>query len=196
MGRAIEAFRDATGRPGPASWEAGNYPNGMGQHPVSGISWYEAAAYAEFVGKSLPTVYHWTLASQAQDFTPDVVSGSNFHSKGIQPVGSLNALSGFGTTDMAGNVKEWCLNEGQDGKRYILGGGFGEPNYMFVETDEQSPWDRLGNFGFRCAKFNSAPVPKPRHAFKVARVTSQRRNLSQPMFSGPTPLNMFTTKRF
>ena len=58
---------------------------------------------------------------------------------------------------MAGNVKEWCVNEGRDGRHYILGGGFGEPTYMFPETDDQSPWDRRPNFGFRCVKLDSAP---------------------------------------
>jgi hypothetical protein len=56
---------------------------------------------------------------------------------------------------MAGNVKEWCLNEGNDGKRLILGGGFDEPRYMFHFTDQQSPWDRRSNFGFRCVKLDS-----------------------------------------
>ena len=57
---------------------------------------------------------------------------------------------------MAGNVKEWCWNETKDAKRLILGGGFGEPNYMFNFTDAQSPWDRLANFGFRCVKLRLA----------------------------------------
>ena len=34
---------------------------------------------------------------------------------------------------MAGNVKEWCWNESSGGKRFILGGGFGEPTYMFID---------------------------------------------------------------
>jgi hypothetical protein len=58
---------------------------------------------------------------------------------------------------MAGNVKEWCLNETKDAKRLILGGGFGEPDYMFNFTDAQSPWDRRANFGFRCMKLLSPP---------------------------------------
>src|ERR1035438_7152983 len=50
---------------------------------------------------------------------------------------------------MAGNVKEWCLNESGGGRRYILGGGFGEPEYMFVDQDAQSPWERKPNYALR-----------------------------------------------
>ena len=56
---AMALFRDATGRTGPATWELGSYPAGREQYPVTGVSWYKAAAYAEFAGKSLPTIYHW-----------------------------------------------------------------------------------------------------------------------------------------
>jgi dienelactone hydrolase len=155
--QAIELFRDATGRPGPATWEAGHFPVGRGNYPVAGVSWYEAAAYAEFVGKSLPTAYHWLLASQTYIHTPLIVSGSNFGQGGTQPVGEAGTLSGWGTTDMAGNVKEWCLNETNDSRRLILGGGVGEPDYMFNFTDAQSPWDRRPNFGFRLMKLLSPP---------------------------------------
>jgi dienelactone hydrolase len=131
------------------------------------VSWYEAAAYAEFAGKSLPSVYHWNRAAQSlasQLFVP----GSNFTGAATVAVGSEGALSGFGTYDMAGNVKEWCWNEGSSGKRYILGGGFGEPSYMFVDQDAQSPWDRRANFGMRCAKLLGPP---PAAAFaKMAEV--------------------------
>jgi dienelactone hydrolase len=155
---AVALFHDATGRPGPATWEVGDYPKGREKYPVAGVSWYEAAAYAEFMGKSLPTAYHWTRASQSAGFTPLITPGSNFRPEGTQPVGSEGALSGFGTTDMAGNVKEWCWNEARDAKRLILGGGFGEPNYMFNHTDAQSPWNRRANFGFRCVKLDSPPT--------------------------------------
>jgi len=56
---AMARFRDPTGRQGPSTWEAGNYPAGQGNYPVSGVSWYEAAAYTEFAGKWLPSVYQW-----------------------------------------------------------------------------------------------------------------------------------------
>ena len=150
--QAMSQFHDATGRPGPATWEAGSYPNGRAQYPVAGVSWYEAMAYAAFAGKSLPTAYHWMLASQADSYTPLIVAGSNFRSGGTQPVGAPGSLSGYGTTDMAGNVKEWCLNETWEHKRMILGGSYGEPDYMFNFSDAQPPWDRRPNFGFRCVR--------------------------------------------
>jgi dienelactone hydrolase len=52
---------------------------------------------------------------------------------------------------MAGNVKEWCRNQSGE-RRYILGGGFNEATYMFVDEDAQSPWDRLPAYGFRLMK--------------------------------------------
>ena len=56
------ATRRAAPAPRPGRWAA--YPKGLEKHPVAGVSWYEAAAYAEFAGKSLPTIYHWSRAAQ------------------------------------------------------------------------------------------------------------------------------------
>ena len=105
---ALGSFYDSTGHPGPAVWEGGDFPKGRENHPVAGVSWYEAAAYAEFAGKHLPTMYHWMYASQANSAAPLILPGSNFTGSGTRSVGADGALSGFGTTDMAGNVKEWC----------------------------------------------------------------------------------------
>ena len=45
---AMPIFVDTTGQPGPSTWIGGAYPEGQDEHPVGGISWYEAAAYARF----------------------------------------------------------------------------------------------------------------------------------------------------
>ncbi len=153
---AIATFRDATGRPGPATWEVGTIPKGLENHPVAGVSWYEAAAYARFAGKTLPTVYHWRRAAQTNQGRL-IVPASNFSRATTVPVGS--APSGFGTTDMAGNVKEWCLNEGTAGRRFILGGGFGEASYMFDFMDTASQWERRPTYGFRGVRLDSPPAP-------------------------------------
>jgi serine/threonine protein kinase len=58
---ALGLFVDKTGRPGSSTWELGDYPEGQDDFPVAGVSWYEAAACAEFAGKSLPTIYHWNF---------------------------------------------------------------------------------------------------------------------------------------
>ncbi len=50
---AMAEFRDPTGRTAPSTWELGSYPDGQADFPVGGVSWYEAAAYCEFEGKSL-----------------------------------------------------------------------------------------------------------------------------------------------
>lgn len=158
----VAEFRDTTGRPGPATWELGTYPDGQADFPVAGISWYEAAAYARFKGRSLPTVHHWRSAA-VQSIHSQILEWSNFSGKGPVRVGSLASLGSYGTYDMAGNVKEWCEN-GIDSKRYILGGGWNEPNYQYRGGDARSPFDRASNFGVRLiATPDPAAVPRAAH---------------------------------
>ena len=74
---AMALFRDGTGRPGPSTWQGGTYPAGREDWPVAAVSWYEAAAYAAFRGKHLPTIYHWTHAARPE-LGNSITRSSNF----------------------------------------------------------------------------------------------------------------------
>ncbi len=87
-------------------------------------------AYAEFAGKSLPTVYEWNRAAGIGRVNSDVLQLSNFGGKARGPSERSAAMNPFGTFDMAGNVKEWTANAAGD-TRYILGGAWDEPAYSF-----------------------------------------------------------------
>lgn len=60
---AVMDFVDQTGNLGPRSWSKGRYPRGEDHHPVVGICYYEAAAYARWVGKRLPADAEWVKAA-------------------------------------------------------------------------------------------------------------------------------------
>jgi len=166
---AMAEFRDATGRPGPSTWELGTYPDGQDDVPVHGISWYEADAYAQFAGKMLPTAYHWRRAAAFGIFS-EILEASNFAGKGPAPVGSFHGIGEYGTYDMAGNVKEWCWNQSGD-RRYILGGGWNEPNYQYAGSDARLPFDRSPNNGFRLMKAAGAGELPPALFGPIVRLT-------------------------
>ena len=164
---AMTGFRDLTGRPGPSTWQVGSYPDGEDMFPVRGVSWYEAAAYAEFRGKSLPTIYHWSRAASPR-VAHELVPFSNFGNNvlpvgtttGVSGVGAFAApgVSGVGAFDMAGNVREWVWNEAQSGQtRYILGGSWSDPTYQFQHADTRSPFDRSEENGFRLVQYLGDP---------------------------------------
>jgi len=155
---AQQGFRDRTGRPGPADWELGRPPEGTEDLPVSGISWYEAVAYCNFMEKNLPTVYHWRRATGHQnEIWKDIVTMSNFSKEGAAPRGQYAGISRYGAYDMAGNVKEWIWNATGE-QRYIFGGAWSEPEYMYMLDYARPPAERDNTLGVRCAVFDT-PVP-------------------------------------
>ena len=193
---AMRVFRDATGRPGPATWEIGEYPQGRDEYPVNGVSWYEAAAYAEFAGKQLPTIYHWQKAANPGYFV-DIAEVSNVNGAGPATVGAYKGISTYGTLDMSGNVKEWCWNE-IAGRRYILGGAWNEPAYMFTALEARLPWDRSAQNGIRCVRYDvreesglQEPVAKPiRDVSKEKPVSDEVFRLFQSLYAyDPTDLD-------
>jgi eukaryotic-like serine/threonine-protein kinase len=160
---AMTLFRDRTGRPGPATWQGGAPPSGQDQYPVSGVSWYEAAAYAAFRGKRLPTIYHWSYAARPE-LGDAVTRTSNFGGRGPLPATASRGLGPYGTVDMAGNVKEWAWNDNGHGAHYVLGGAWNDPDYTFLFSDSRSPFDRADTNGFRCMKETGKPAPPALYA--------------------------------
>jgi serine/threonine protein kinase/formylglycine-generating enzyme required for sulfatase activity len=154
---ALALFRDGTGRPGPAGWELGSFPEGQEDLPVAGVSWYEAAAYAEFAGKSLPTFFHWFRAAEL-GIVSDILLLSNFGGEGPAPVGRHQGIGPFGAYDQAGNVREWAWNAAAGEHRYTLGGAWNDPTYLYHGPETVTPWERSSTQGIRCVRYTAPPA--------------------------------------
>jgi serine/threonine protein kinase/dienelactone hydrolase len=155
---AVAEFRDTTDRPGPAGWAAGHYAEGQADFPVSGVSWFEASAYAAFAGKSLPAVAQWYVAAPP-GVARYIVPLSNITSNALAPVGAYQGVGPYGTYDMAGNVREWVANADDRDRRFILGGSWKDQGYLYYGPEALLPFDRSEWNGFRCVK-NTSPLPE------------------------------------
>jgi len=170
-------FVDATGRTPPRHWKNGTYPEGIADHPVTWVTWYDAAAYAEWAGKRLPTELEWEKAARGTEgliypwgntFDSRKVNSSESGLKGTSPVGAYpEGVSPFGLFDMAGNVWEWTADwyQGYRGTLYelsrygqqykVLRGGSWYDGQSSVRTTTRKSFDPNQGFstiGFRCAE--------------------------------------------
>ena len=156
-------FCKATGHPAPDDWDEPILSKP--KQPVVGVSWHDAVAYCEWVGKRLPTDEEWEKAARGHDGRkfpwgnePPDDTRANF-GKRIGRTSSVGRFpdgrSPFGCADMAGNVLEWCgswhLFERRT--RVLRGGAWvSEPNTLRTSLRfGDAPTCTYPIFGFRCA---------------------------------------------
>ena len=115
--RQYKSFIESTGHGPPLNWVNGTYAEGDADLPVIYVSWYDAQAYAHWVGKRLPTENEWEKAARGEEGY-QWPWGEQFHDHRANtseamvgqpmPVGSyLGGANKQGVLDLSGNVWEW-----------------------------------------------------------------------------------------
>ncbi len=152
--------------------------SGYAKHPVVGVTWYGAYAYARWVGKRLPTEAEWEVAARGGSEDAMYPTGTaierseaNFFSSDTTAVMSYPP-NGYNLYDMAGNVYEWC-NDWYDYHYYnlsvqephnpkgplqgvyrVLRGGCWKSlkeDLRCAHRHRNNPGTMNGTYGFRCA---------------------------------------------
>ncbi len=176
------AFTASTGHPVPVYWlPARKPPKGLERHPIFMVTWDDAAAYAKWAGKRLPTAEEWEVAARGID-KREFPWGDDFLLKddkyacncleywqvnknenpGTRPVESFeHGVSAFGVYNMGGNVWEWTATAAPATGakpppefRILKGGSFMTPAKAIRCANVYAEDPRLSHpdVGFRCVR--------------------------------------------
>ena len=124
-------------------WDGQKAPQGLGEHPITGVTWYDARAYCEWLSKitgrnySLPNEAQWEKACRGgnksiypwgDELDPE---RCNHGSEKVAPVSAYPAQNEWGCFDLVGNVRQWtCTLWGE--KRITP-----DPKYTYPWKDDQ-----------------------------------------------------------
>jgi DNA-binding winged helix-turn-helix (wHTH) protein/formylglycine-generating enzyme required for sulfatase activity/dienelactone hydrolase len=153
-------FVDASGHPGPAGWSDGRPPPGTEALPVTGISWYEAMAYARYRGMTLPSARHWARAAlglleRKWPLARAAVPAAHLEGTTPIPVDAGEAYATWGALNMIGNVREWT--RGYSGAQKLsLGSSFAGPRWNYALPAMEPPMRRAADQGFRLASYDES----------------------------------------
>jgi formylglycine-generating enzyme required for sulfatase activity len=156
-------FVAATGHRPPMHWTDGRCPDDLLDHPVVFVTWRDAAAYAAWAGKSLPSSQQWEKAARGplgntypwgNAATPAKCNVRENGLRSTTPVDRYHSgTSPYGVYDMCGNVWEWCSTE-TDPDRYELKGSAFTSSFdrAAPSTFNDASADMFDDdTGFRCA---------------------------------------------